>query len=199
MWQPGVSLLAEQGWRREANEVIIWDYGYREKQIAKFLETAQAANQRLVLSADGRTLAVISNSNLALLLDTRDWQILRSLDHIDQVWSVDFSPDASMLATGDKAGNVSIWNTMDGSLIGTRRGHNGYVRSVRFTRDGRTLASGGDDKRILLWDPVTATHLCALLGSPADIYTLAFSPDDGLLVSGSYDGTIRFWHAERQE
>ncbi|MHB8969188.1 MAG: protein kinase domain-containing protein [Pirellulaceae bacterium] len=180
------------------DEVIIWDV-LTGKEVTRVLEVADRRINGLCFSPDGSMLAVVGSSNLAQLVDTRNWRVLQSLDHVDEVWSVAFSPDGRSLAIGDKAGNLSIWNAVDGKLLTVQRAHVGYVRSVRFTRDGRTLASGGDDRRIVLWDPVTGTEFCTLEGSSADVYSLAFSPDDGLLASGSYDGTIRFWHAERGE
>lgn len=180
------------------DELVVWnpDTG---QEVTKLFDHMDNRINSLCFSPDGKRLAVACNSNLVYLLDTRDWRVLQSLDHIDEVWSVDFSPDGRTLVSGDKAGNVSHWSLAEGTLRAMHRAHTGYVRAVRFTHDGRTLATAGDDRRILLWDPVTTTELCALQGHLDRIYTLAFSPDDGLLASGSYDGAIRFWHAERQK
>ncbi|MHB8863698.1 MAG: WD40 repeat domain-containing serine/threonine protein kinase [Pirellulaceae bacterium] len=192
-FSPSGTWLASGG-----EEVIIWDAATGSR-----LATCQGiVPQRvsdLAVSPDGGILAVASQSGLAQLVDTRDWHVRQSLNHVDQVFSVDFSSDGRILATGDESGHVSLWRTRDGALLSTHRAHTGHVRVVRFTRDGRTLASGGDDRRIVLWDPVTGSQLCVLQGSSADVFTLAFSPDDGLLASGTYDGAIRFWHAERGE
>ncbi|MBM4089609.1 MAG: hypothetical protein FJ276_09295 [Planctomycetes bacterium] len=180
------------------DEAVIWNVR-TGKMVAEVSGVADRRVSGLCFSPDGSRLAIASLTDLALLVDTDDWRVLQSLDHLDEVFSIDFSPDGRLLATGDKAGNVSFWNTGDGTLVAAQRAHTGGVRAVRFTRDGRTLASGGDDHRIVLWDPVTTSKLCTLEGHADRIYTLAFAPDDSLLASGSYDGAIRFWHAEKDD
>ncbi|MHB9078478.1 MAG: WD40 repeat domain-containing serine/threonine protein kinase [Pirellulaceae bacterium] len=180
------------------DELVVWDPSTGQVVTELFGNTDERING-LCFSPDGKHLAVASSSNLVHLLDTRDWRVLQSLDHVDQVWSVDFSPDGRMLATGDKVGNVSRWSLAEGRPLAVERAHTGYVRAVRFTRDGRTLASAGDDQRIVLWDPVTMAELCTLQGHSDLIYALSFAPDDSILASGSYDGAIRFWHAPRGE
>lgn len=180
------------------DELVVWNLNTGQAVTTLFDQTDRRING-LCFSPDGERLAVACGSNLVHLLDTRDWRVLQSLDHVDEAWSVDFSPDGRTLASGDKAGNVSHWNVPEGTLLAMHRAHTGYVRAVRFTRDDRTLASAGDDRRIVLWDPVTTTEMCTLQGHADCIYALAFSPDDSILASGSYDGAIRFWHAPRQE
>ena len=167
--------------------------------VAHFCDGEPRRIEALAFSEDGTSLAVASASSQALLVDTRSWQVLRSLRMPMKCGQSISLPDGRKLATGDKSGNVSIWSVASGELLTAHRGHIGYVRSVRFTKDGRTLASGGDDQHIRLWDPIEGAEICTLEGHADKIYTLAFSPDDGLLASGSYDGAIRFWHAERGE
>jgi WD40 repeat protein len=192
-FSPSGTWLASGG-----DKVIVWDV-VTGQEVTRIPGVADGRVHDVGFSPDERMLAIASFTGVAQLIDTRDWRVRQSLHHIDQVFSVDFSSDASTLATADKSGYVSLWRTIDGTLLSTRRGHTGYVRVVRFTRDGRTLASGGDDRRIVLWDATTGSELCVLRGSSADVFALAFSPDDSLLASGSYDGAIRFWHAERVE
>lgn len=192
-YSPSGKWLASGG-----NEVLIWD-AITGEEVAKVSVIADLRVNGLCFSPDGSILAVATSSKQLLIVDTQTWQIVRTLDHEDQVWSVDFSPDGLMIVTGDKVGNVSFWNAVDGSQLLSRRAHSGYVRSVRFTHDGRTLASGGDQHHIVLWNTVTRSETCKLHGSTDFIYALAFSPDDGVLASGSYDGSIRFWHAERDQ
>jgi len=180
------------------NELVVWNLSTGQV-VTELLGNTDKRINGLSFSPDGKHLAVASSSHQVDIFDTRDWRLLQSLDHVDEVWSVDFSPDGRTLATGDKVGNVSHWSLAEGRPLAVERAHTGYVRAVRFTRDGRTLASGGDDHRVVLWDPVTLTELCTLQGPADGVYALSFAPDDSILASGSYDGAIRFWHAERQE
>ena len=62
--------------------------------------------------------------------------------HTDAVSRVAFSPDGSMLASGDWDGTIRLWNPTTGEHIATT-GDPDYVNSVAFSPDGSMLASGG--------------------------------------------------------
>ena len=105
--------------------------------------------------------------------------------HDGAVFSVVFSPDGSMLATGDYDDTIRLWNVKNpysAFLIGRPiSGHSAIVSAVAFSPDGTMLASGS-------WD-----HTARLWSIPRTILNLAWSPDGNILASGSIDGTIRLW------
>ena len=66
-------------------------------------------------------------------------------DHDGPVLSLAFSPDGSLLASGDAHGTVKLWDMAEETLIVALRGHTRAVWSVAFAPDGGTLASGSHD------------------------------------------------------
>src|SRR4029079_1757378 len=60
--------------------------------------------------------------------------------------------DGRLLASGGAGETVRVWDTDDGVLRATLRGHNGVVSSVALSRNGQLLASGGDDGIVRIWD-----------------------------------------------
>ena len=68
------------------------------------------------------------------------------------VYSVGFSPDGQLLASGDQNGLVHLWDFATGTLISTLKGHVGAVYSVRFSPEGSTLITGSADGTVLLWE-----------------------------------------------
>jgi WD40 repeat protein len=62
--------------------------------------------------------------------------------HTDEVRSVSFSPDGSLLASGSADYTIRLWRVSDGSLVATLTGHTGGILSVSFSPDGSLLASG---------------------------------------------------------
>ena len=87
------------------------------------------------------------------------------------VYSIAFSPNGQMLASGDDAGTIRLWDIADPAhpqpvdqpLIGGTQA----IYSVAFSPNGRTLASGSIDGAIRLWNPTVtyaADWICSAAG-----------------------------------
>jgi serine/threonine protein kinase len=123
-----------------------------------------------------------------------DGSLVRTLTgHTDGVFSVSFSPDGSLLASGSGDDTIKLWRVSDGSLVRTLTGHTDGVRSVSFSPDGRLLASGSWDNTIKLWRVSDGSLVRTLTGHTKAVWSVSFSPDGSLLASGSGDDTIKLW------
>ncbi len=113
--------------------------------------------------------------------------------HTRTVFSVAFSPDGVLLASGSFDDTVKLWDVETRTNIATLEGHTRSVSSVAFSPDGVTLASGSSDGTAKLWDVATRTNIATLEGHTRTVSSVAFSPDGSLLASGSSDGTAKLW------
>ena len=125
---------------------------------------------------------------------------------MQDVNSLAFSPDGSILASGNDEDAILLWDVNTGELLETFEGHTHGVDSVAFSPDGSILASGsggssvGEGGTIYLWD-IATRRLKNTLKLPNPLakgrritYTrVAFSPDGSILASGIYDETIFLW------
>jgi len=109
------------------------------------------------------------------------------------VFSVAFSPDGSLLASGSSDNTIKIWDVSTEQTLRTLPSHTNWVRSVAFSPDGSLLASGSNDKTIRIWDVSTGQTLRILPDHVSAVWSVAFSPDGSLLASGSGDDTIKIW------
>ena len=118
--------------------------------------------------------------------------------------TIDYSPDGTLLATGEFYADyhIQIRNAADLSIIRTLPGHieapnNFGTFSVRFSPDGTLLASGGVDGKVKIWrvsDGVLLRTLSIGTEFTPNVLTVAFSPD-GQFLAGGTDAlhTIKVW------
>lgn len=127
-------------------------------------------------------------------------RLLKTLQgHTNGVWSVKFSPDGTLLASGSVDQTVRLWDVATGECLNILEGHTNWVRSVKFSPDGTLLASGSYDQTVRLWDVCTGQLLHTLEGHTSGVWSVDFSPDGLLLASGSYDQTVRLWNVHTGE
>jgi serine/threonine protein kinase len=109
-------------------------------------------------------------------------------------FSIAFSPDGTMLASGNSDHPVRLWR-LTGRFRrgGTTLDGDTDVLSVAFSPDGSVLATGNCYKTIRLWDLGTRSCLVTLTGHSGWVHSVAFSPDGHTLATGSSDHTVRLW------
>ncbi len=115
-------------------------------------------------------------------------------EKLGSILTVAFSPDGTLLATGDTDSNIRLWNVATAELFSTWQGHEDWVRTLVFSPDGQKLASGSEDKTVRLWQVSTGQCLTTLEGHRSWIRSIDFSPDGQILASGGDDSEIRLWN-----
>ncbi|MGC1246708.1 MAG: WD40 repeat domain-containing protein, partial [Spirulinaceae cyanobacterium] len=104
-----------------------------------------------------------------------------------------------ILATGDAAGQILLWQVANGQQLLSCQGQTGRVKTLAFNPPGDLLASGGEDCRLRLWQVATGQCLQIWSGHENPINCLSFSEDNSFLASGSDDQTIKIWDIKTGE
>ncbi|WP_030939227.1 hypothetical protein [Streptomyces sp. NRRL S-646] len=172
----------------------IWDLVHHHRTaVVKSL-----SSPHLAVNGDGSVLA--GDNRVATLPEGRVTG--RNLVQGEDIGALAFAADGSLLAAGDEAGRVALWdrkvrqrsgilpsvfaalpeNIGDAVFGDTSEA----VTALAVSPDGTTLAVGGEAGSLQLWDIATQQPLGSpLTTSGEQIDTVAFSADGGTVYAGS--------------
>lgn len=119
--------------------------------------------------------------------------------HDDEVFSVSFSSDHGLIASGGYDRTIHVWDRATGECQQSFTGHTDRVLSVCFSPDGNMIASSSDDGTIRIWNTVTGQELHCFTGHGKQVWSVVFSPDSRYVLSGSRDTTLRMWDCQTGE
>ena len=147
----------------------------------------------LALSPDRHRVVTAGCDNAAIVFDIPSGQVLQRLegDEHDSIWSVAFSPDGLLVATGSDAGKVRIWNLETGQQV-ILKGHSRPVRAVKFSPDQRLLVSASEDWTATVWR-LPEGRGTWLEGHDGPVMSADFNHDGSRVVTTSADGMVRLW------
>jgi WD40 repeat protein/transcriptional regulator with XRE-family HTH domain len=139
------------------------------------------------------TTASSSNANC----QQPDFKILHG--HTNWVWSLAFSPDDDILASGSDDGTLRIWNIQSEQCIKVISVLTTEIFAIAIA--DRMLASASQDQTVRLWN-LDGRNLKTLHGYSSGIRSLSLNPilietPQGccqMFASGSQDETIHLWN-----
>jgi WD40 repeat protein/DNA-binding SARP family transcriptional activator len=180
--------------------VRIWDLGSRELTGQPMHLPDVVAG--VAFSPGGSQLAVTTgfgegNPNAIEVRDPRSGERIVRLPTENDLRSVAFSPDGTLLAVGHVDGSAVLWETDGWRQAGAPLTLSAApALGVAFSPDGRTLATSHDDGAVVLWDVASRQPIGAPLPGGFHWVTARFTPD-GRRLFAVYDiGTAMRWEVD---
>ena len=172
------------------SSIGIWLYDVQTGKAQKLL----AGHANFVFSPDWQTFAKEGKDNTVELWDLHTNTLKTTFEgHKKSVNSVAFSPDGKMLASGDGAGVIWLWDIELGKHKNILTPHKS-VSKVMFSPDEQTIMSRRNSD-FRLWDTTTGA-LKAHLEDTTGINNIGFNLDGTILYgtnAGTNRGELRLW------
>jgi WD40 repeat protein len=194
------------------------------------VEAHQGWIRQIVLTPDNTRLISVGDDMLVKVWDVSNGKLIRSLEghakltpqgHVTALYAVTISPDGKHIASGDRHGEVRVWETESGKPVMTfqvptlytydprqRKRSIGGIRTLAFSPDGNLLAAGGIGQvgnvdgfegplHIEVWE-WKKPHVRMAAGAKKQkgiVNHLLFHPDGEWLIGGGGGGSgfLAFW------
>ena len=154
--------------------------------------------EQVAFSADGRLVAVISQTQLQICDASSGMEVDRCRLPAKAVGStVAFSHNGQHLACGDRHGAIFLRDRNSNLISQTLRCESG-TNAVAFSPDDSLIATAHADGVIRLWDVKSGQLKLKFVGHGRSVSDIAFVPDGRTLLSASADGTVRVWSTQSQ-
>jgi WD40 repeat protein len=153
-------------------------------------------------SNDGTILAGGQGVYGALLLDVEDGEEIYQLGQANNN-KVSFSPDGKYIATGDRTGDVWIWDLNDGTKLTTLQVPDAeYAASIEYDPSGNFLATTNWNGNVYIFDVdkeelLETINLDILTGEKS--HSFRFSPDGEVMAGYLKEDNeyfVRLWDVE---
>ena len=158
-----------------------------------------------LLLLPGAKAQTVTNSGHVVLLSNERYDAVATKLMPNPIYpfathSIAFSRDGKMLATGNGAGEIHLWNTEDGKLLGSFRAHTNWTFTVQFFHRADDLMSGGGDDilRTFAVQP-QIKPLANWQGHTGDIHAAVLTSDDRHAYSAGDDRQIFSWDLTKPE
>lgn len=182
----------------DTNDIILWKVESGERVKVLHGSNRYRNYRSISFSADGKIIAGAGRFGV-YLFDMISGECIESRRSDDVLWSVAFSPDGQLIATGGDNCEIILWTVGNNTPIQILRGHSNRIWHVAFSPDGQYIASGSDDRTLKLWEVKSGICIRTFRGHDDWVKSVAFSRDGQFLISGSRDRSMKIWKVQTGE
>ncbi|MXV78907.1 WD40 repeat domain-containing protein [Candidatus Poribacteria bacterium] len=147
-FSPDNKTIVTSGWTHKDVTIRLWDTMTGE------LLTSYPDQGAVAFAPDGKTF-VGGTHIYTWNPETIQYDRTARLEDVSQFnppHAITFSPDGSILLSGNSDGILQLRDSTTGKIISNLTGYSNGLSQFVFSEDGKTLATSGADGTILLWD-----------------------------------------------
>lgn len=182
----------------EKGRLLFWDIA-KEQFLGASVARHDAQITDVAAQLSGSLLASIGGDQvLRTWLKSEDKSFLSLPVHESGAYGLAMHDMRNLIATGDGAGRVRIFDGSDGTVTGVPLTlSEERIWAVAFDPAGKLIAAGDQKGLLAIWDVDTGRRLARIPNAhDGSVSALVFHPKKELLYSSGSDGTIRQWHHE---
>ena len=167
-----------------------------ERDITPHLLCKLNSPSRATISPDGTMVAIVTAQTGYHLVDIESGDVVAT--RTGDFKCLAFRPNSQpgQLATGDRRGNVLIWDLDNGSVLPHDLRHPRSISDVQYSPDGRWFVSSDHNGRISCRDSDTYELVRNLDSHFGPVPALSFSSDSKFLASGGVDHNVIVWNMQ---
>ena len=148
----------------------------------------------IAYSPDGKALLAASDNGSTSVWDASSFELIDTLEgHSDYVYTIVFSGNGKILATGERSGRVKVWSWPDKNCLLTLESAGGFSLSLD-TFGELLVATDRTTGAVGVWEISTGDKLRELEAT-SRVMNLAFSPDGTTIVASLENGQLQAWDA----
>jgi WD40 repeat protein len=151
LWRLAISTSGDRLAVSGYDGLKVWNVATKRPAELLVLERPPRLVRDFALSNDGTRLATVDTSGLTIWDVTSGEQVVRSGKHRRAVLAVACSPTKPVLATGDNAGQVFLWD-YTGHVLTRYDWGLGEVYGLAFAPDGLRCAVADEKGKVVVWD-----------------------------------------------
>ena len=198
-WSPDGSTLATTS---KDDTLRLWNSG--NGNALHTLKAHAADTWQVAFDPLGRHLASVSSDGSAIVWRVQDGTVIATLEpegRKDPMYTVSWSSDGKLIATGSKAGVVSVWDAHTYTQL-VQLDHGSVLHAVSFSPDSRWLATATADGLMRIWvsdadDQKNWQKMPnAMRRHTGSVRNVAWSSDGRLLATGSDQGALYVYRVQ---
>ena len=175
-------------------QLIVWDRDDSFRVAQRMQQTPALACVRF--SPSGNELAAVGFDDQVFLIGTENMPRPQLHCGCTDLRAIAYRSDGRMLVVGGRVGDLHLFATASGQLIGDHHLHRGRIRDIAFQKDASTVVSVGEDGAVVVFDTQRRETRHTISVTTSRLFAVAVLDSQHVAVAGS-DNVIRIVNTDR--